>query len=66
MPRRRKIESKLVPLWPDAGQRLGFRSRSATYSAEPKGLIRVIRLGKLKRVSTAWLDAKCAGEKEPA
>jgi hypothetical protein len=57
-------EPHLVPLWPDAGMRLGYRSRSATYAAEAKGLIPIVRLGKLKKVSTAWLDRKTAGAAE--
>ena len=62
----RDIEPGLVPLWPHAGRRLGFGSRTATYAAEAKGLIKVVRLGKLKRVPVAWLERKVAGEEEAA
>lgn len=60
------IEPGLVPLWPHAGVRLGFRSRTATYAAEAKGIIKVVRLGKLKRVPVAWLERKIAGDEEAA
>jgi len=62
MPREPEIAPKLVPLWPDAGRMLGFRSRSATYAAERKGIIPVVRLGKLKRVAVRWLDRKTGGD----
>lgn len=60
------IEPGLVPLWPHAGKRLGYRSRTATYEAENKGIIKTVRLGKLKRVPVAWLERKIAGEEEAA
>jgi hypothetical protein len=66
LPNPQQITPQLVPLWPDAGQTLGFRSRSATYAAADKGLIKVVRLGKLKRVPRAWLDRKVTGEGEAA
>ena len=56
------IKPALVPLWPQAGKRLGFRSRSATYAAADKGFIVTVRVGKLKKVPVTWLDAKVAGE----
>jgi hypothetical protein len=53
----------VVPIWPDAGKALGYRSKSAAYDAARKGIIPVIRLGpKLQRVSRRWLAAKTAGE----
>jgi hypothetical protein len=40
-----------------AGQILGLR-RGATYAAARSGEIKTIRLGRLKKVPTAWLKAK--------
>jgi len=57
-----EIEALFVNLWPDAGRALGYKSRSATYRAEAKGLIEVVRFGKLKRVRTRWLERKANGE----
>ena len=50
-------ENVVLPLWPDTGKilRLG---RGATYAAAERGEIEVIEIGKLKRVSTAWLRRK--------
>jgi hypothetical protein len=44
----------VVPLWPEAGQALGL-TRGAAYRGGVTGDIRVIRVGKLKRVPTQWL-----------
>lgn len=60
------VKPGLVPLWPHAGKRLGYGSRTATYAAEARGIIKVVRLGKLKRVPVAWLERKVAGEEEAA
>ena len=55
---RRKLEEQLVvPLWPDAGEILGL-SRGATYAAAARGDIKTIDIGRLKKVSSAWLKAK--------
>jgi hypothetical protein len=50
-----KIEAELVPVWPEAGQRLGFRSRSATYDAIKKGYLPVVRFGRLMKVAEATI-----------
>jgi hypothetical protein len=50
-------EKAVLPLWPETGQVLGLR-RGATYAAAKAGHIKVIRLGRLLRVPTAWLRAK--------
>jgi hypothetical protein len=56
------LPGRLVPLWPDAGEALGYRSRSATYDAASKGFIQTVTLGrKLKKVSTVWLNQVLAG-----
>jgi hypothetical protein len=44
----------VVPLWPEAGQALGL-TRGAAYRGGVTGDIRVIRVGRLKRVPTQWL-----------
>jgi len=48
------IEWPVVPLWPHAGKTLGL-SRGGTYAAAGRGDIKTIKLGRLKRVPTAWL-----------
>jgi hypothetical protein len=48
------IERPVVPLWPHVGKTLGL-SRGGTYAAAERGDIKTIRLGRLKRVPTAWL-----------
>jgi hypothetical protein len=58
----KEIEPQLLPLWPDVGMTLGFRSRSATYAAAAKGHIKVIRFGKAQRVPKQWLERAIAGE----
>jgi hypothetical protein len=57
-------EARLVRLWPEAGQTLGYRSRSAVYAAADKKLIKTVRLGRLRKVSTVWLERKLAGAEE--
>ena len=47
-----------VSLWPFTGKALGL-SRSLTYSC---GEIKWMRLGHLRKVSTAWLETKLFGE----
>jgi hypothetical protein len=59
-----EVKPGLVPLWPYAGRRLGYRSRTAAYRAADNGVIRLVRLGRLKRVPTEWLERKVAGEDE--
>lgn len=45
-----------VPIWPTAGQALGFHTRSAAYAAAKRGAIKTIEgMGRKKPVSTAWL-----------
>jgi hypothetical protein len=47
-------ENAAVPLWPEAGQALGL-TRGATYRGAVAGDIKVIRIGRLKRVASSWL-----------
>ena len=55
---KRALSEKLaVPLWPTAGQALDLR-RGATYRAAAEGDIPTLPVGRLKRVSTAWLRQK--------
>jgi hypothetical protein len=62
---KRALNEKLaVPLWPTAGQALDLR-RGATYRAAAEGSIPTLPVGRLKRVSTAWLRQKL-GLGEPA
>jgi len=44
-----------VEVWPYAGPALGYRSKSASYDAARKGLIRVIEMGRKRPVPTRWL-----------
>jgi hypothetical protein len=44
-----------VEVWPIAGPALGYRSKSAAYSAARKGLIRVLEQGRKRPVPTPWL-----------
>ena len=55
--RKALTEDLVVPLWPIAGKALGLK-RGATYSGAAKGDIPTINVGKLKKVSTAWLRRK--------
>ena len=50
-------ENLVLPLWPETGEILRLK-RGATYAAAERGEIEVIEIGKLKRVSTAWLKRK--------
>jgi hypothetical protein len=62
---KRALNEKLaVPLWPTAGRALDLR-RGATYRAAAEGSIPTLPVGRLKRVSTAWLRQKL-GLDEPA
>ena len=57
------VEKLLLPIWPDAGKALGYRSRSAAYGAVARGDIPVVTLGKkLKRVAKHWIERKTSGE----
>jgi len=61
------IETLLVPIWPDAGKALGYRTKSATYDAVARGDIFVVPLGKkIKRVPKRWLERKTAGDEDAA
>lgn len=44
-----------VEVWPIAGPALGYQSKSASYDAARKGLIRVIEMGRKRPVPTRWL-----------
>jgi hypothetical protein len=57
-------ENAVLPLWPQTGRILNL-SRGATYAAAERGDVKVIKLGRLKRVPTAWLRQKL-GLDEPA
>jgi hypothetical protein len=48
----------------DAGRILGL-CQSATYDAAARGDIPIIRMGKLKKVSVAWLKRTVDGEAAP-
>jgi hypothetical protein len=50
-------ENLTVKLWPDTGEALGI-SRGATYDAAKRGEIATIDIGRIKRVSSAWLRQK--------
>ena len=58
-------ENAVLPLWPQTGKTILGLSRGATYAAAGRGDIKTIRLGRLKRVPTAWLRQKL-GLDEPA
>jgi hypothetical protein len=47
-------DNAAVPLWPEAGQAPGL-TRGATYRGAVTGDIKVIRVGRLKRVASSWL-----------
>jgi hypothetical protein len=47
-------ERAVLDLWPHAGQALGL-TRNHTYTAAKKGDIKVIRIGRLLKVTSAWL-----------
>ena len=47
----------VVPLWPDAGKALGLK-RGHAYAGANAGDIKVIRIGRLKKVPTSWLRDK--------
>jgi hypothetical protein len=59
-----EIKKQLLPIWPDAGRALGFRSRAAAYAAVRKGRVRIVRIGNLQRVPLWWIKRKIAGEEE--
>jgi hypothetical protein len=54
-----------APLWPETGKTILGLSKGTTYAAAARGDIRIVQLGRLKRVPTAWLKAKL-GLDEPA
>jgi len=56
----------LLPLWPETGKTILGLSRGATYDAAMRGDIKTIRLGRLKRVPTAWLKARLGLDEPPA
>jgi hypothetical protein len=55
--RRMLDENAVVPLWPEAGTALGL-TRGHTYRGATAGDIKVIPIGRLKKVPTAWLRKK--------
>ena len=57
-----EIEPLVVPVWPEAGKALGFRTRSATYGAISRGVIPVVRLGRRMMVAKKTLDRMTGGE----
>jgi hypothetical protein len=50
-------ENVVLPLWPTTGKILGL-SRNSTYARAEDGDIATIRLGRLRKVPTAWLRQK--------
>jgi hypothetical protein len=57
------IEPLLVPIWPDAGVALGYKTRTAAYAAAARGDIVTVPLGKkLRRVPKRWIDRKTSGD----
>ena len=52
--KRNEIESKAVPLWPDAGRMLGL-GRGTTYKKAQMGEIRTLPLSGKKLVPRSWL-----------
>jgi hypothetical protein len=50
-------ENVVLPLWPETGKLLKLK-RGATYAAARRGEIQTIPVGRLHRVSTAWLKRK--------
>jgi len=50
-------ENLVIPLWPETGKILKLK-RGATYAAARRGEIETISVGRLQRVSTAWLKRK--------
>jgi len=55
---RKLLDEKLVlSLWPETGEILGL-SRGATYEAARRGDIKTLKIGRLKRVPSAWLRQK--------
>jgi len=55
-----QIERMTMPVWPDAGKRLGLR-RNATYEAIARGEIPVLRFGRRIVVPRAALDRLLEG-----
>lgn len=51
-----EVKPELVRVWPEAGRRLGFRSKSATYDAIAKGQIPVKRFGRRMMVAEATIE----------
>jgi hypothetical protein len=63
---RKLLDSRaLLPLWPETGRDILGLSRGATYDAAARGDLKIVQLGRLKRVPSAWLRAKL-GLDEPA
>jgi len=56
------IEPLLVPVWPDAGKALGYRTRSAAYRGVRRGHIPVVRRGRLVLVSRRVIERIGNGE----
>ncbi len=57
--RRQPIEPATLPLWPDAGRRLGI-GRAATYEAAKRNEIPTIRIGRKILVPKAALERMLA------
>ena len=57
----REIESLTMPVWPDAGKRLGL-GRNATYDAVARGEIPVLRFGRRIVVPKDALNRLLRGE----
>jgi hypothetical protein len=61
-----EIEPLVIPVWPDAGRALGFRSRSATYGAIARGVIPVVRLGHRMMVDKRAIERLIDGDRGEA
>lgn len=55
-------EKSLTISVPEAGRRLGIRSKDAAYAAAHAGMIPVIRIGRLLRVPVCRLDRLLEGD----
>jgi hypothetical protein len=55
---RKKLDSNAtLPIWPDVAEMFGL-CRGSAYAAAQRGDIKVVKIGRRRRVPTAWLKAK--------
>jgi hypothetical protein len=55
--RKKLDENATLPIWPDVAEMFGL-CRGSAYAAAQRGDIKVIKIGRLRRVPTAWLRQK--------